>query len=128
MDEPRLVQETLQRRGWKGLYFGGVAFKTQRGHSLDEAAAAANIARDYMDVVTTSGPATGTPPNLDKVKVMRDALGTYPLALASGLDLHNLDGFLPHVDAFLVATGLSRNFFNLDRDLVARFVEKVRAF
>lgn len=40
-------------RGWKGLYFGGVAFKYQR--RVSDLAAAAHKAMCYLDVVTTSG-------------------------------------------------------------------------
>ena len=35
---------------------------------------------------------------------MRSGAGTHPLALASGVSPENVDGFLPYVDAYLVAS------------------------
>ena len=46
-----------QWAGWSGLYFGGVAFTYQR--AVSDVAGAARSATRFVDVVTTSGPATG---------------------------------------------------------------------
>jgi hypothetical protein len=67
-------------RGWRGLYFGGVAFKYQR--SVDDLETACRTAAQYMDVVTTSGPGTGRAADVEKIRVMKQALGTQPLAIA----------------------------------------------
>ena len=69
--------------GWQGLYFGGVCFKKQRpvDPALNEHSA--RIARPFMDVVTTSGIATGEATDLTKIADFRRGLGTAPLAIAS---------------------------------------------
>ncbi len=114
-------------RGWKGLYFGGVAFK---GQSIEhDVAAAAERAADLVDVVTTSGAATGVSAPEEKVRLMHEALrGRRPLALASGITPDNVEIYLPYTDYLMVATGVSRNFHELDPAKVERLVGRVRAW
>lgn len=102
--------------GWGGLYFGGVAFKHQA--PVADVARAARGAAEVMDVVTTSGEATGVAARVEKVAAMKEALEDHPLAVASGITPDNVGDYLPHVDYFLVATGISRGFHELDPDLV----------
>lgn len=119
----RRVSEAITRHGWQGLYFGGVAFKYQR--DVQDLERAALLASQHMDVVTTSGPGTGQAADLDKVRRMKQALGHTPLALASGVTPENVEQFLPWVDAYLVATGISSSFFELDAPRVQQLVAAV---
>jgi len=102
--------------GWEGEYFGSVAFKA--GPSVDDPATVAKLATEYMDVVTTSGPATGVAASVDKIRGMKDAMGEHRLAIASGITPENVQDYLPYVDDFLVATGISKDFHRLDLDKV----------
>jgi hypothetical protein len=120
------IMEARIRSGWTGLYFGGVAFKHQRP-VLDPAAAARTAAR-FMDVVTTSGPGTGFAASREKVSAMKSALGTVPLAIASGVTPANVSDYLPVVDCCLVASGISVSFDALDPHLTRALVQRVRAF
>jgi predicted TIM-barrel enzyme len=105
------VPLSVLRRIWQMLFFGGVAFKYQAPVAdVGAAAAAAAAAGAGIDVVTTSGPATGQPPTAEKVATMRAAIGDHALAIASGITPENVEAFLPHVDAFLVATGIEERF------------------
>ncbi len=97
---------------FKAIYFGSVAFKGQR--SVKSPKNCAYMAMPFMDVITTSGPETGTPPTIDKIVSMRKAIGDFPLAIASGIDTSNVTKFIPYVDCFLVATGISHDFYTLD--------------
>ena len=99
------------------LYFGGVAFKYQ-AHENDPANAA-KIASLFLDVITTSGPATGHPPSIEKMRLMREAVGDHPLAIASGITPENVSNFLPYVNCFLVATGISKSDTELDAQRVS---------
>ena len=45
---------------------------------------------------------------------MKHAIGDSPLAIASGITLENVSQYLPIADCFLVATGISESFFELD--------------
>ena len=124
-DQPAAERARLAReaQGWRGLYFGGVAFKYQR--AVRDLVAATRLAARYMDVVTTSGPGTGLACSPDKVRCMKEALGETPLAVASGVTLENVADYLLWVDCFLVATGVSRSFEELDPLRVEKVVEAV---
>lgn len=118
----RLHKDSLQ-------YFGGVAFKHQLEEHLrgDELVRETRAAAQHVDVLTTSGVATGTAPDLDKIRTMRDALGpNKKLAIASGVTPENVEIFLPYVDSFLVATGISKDFFNLDSARTHSLVRRVK--
>lgn len=102
--------------GWDGRYFGGVAFKKQRPVAPEMYARSAELAAPFMDVVTTSGIATGQEADLSKIETFRAALGRAPMALASGITPENAADYCGAVDCFLVATGINHpnDFYNID--------------
>jgi predicted TIM-barrel enzyme len=100
------VQMIRARYDWDGLYFGGVAFKYQRPVADAHLGQAAQKASKWMDVITTSGPATGTAADITKVQLMREEVVTHPIALASGVSCENVELYLPYVDAFLVESDI----------------------
>ena len=123
VDNPGLIN--LKNQGL--LYFGGVAFKTQP-HVADECLAGhVQRASEIMDVVCTSGPSTGVPEDARRLRIMSEALvGRAPLAVASGVTPHNVREHLDAgVQAILVATGVSKNFHELDPALLADLVKQV---
>ena len=124
--QPRAEQIAIIQRQqkWAGLYFGGVAFKYQR--PVKDLVSAAKIASCYMDVVTTSGPATGRAAAVDKIRTMKEALGDFPLAIASGITPENVRDYLECADCFLVATGISRTFEELDPKGLLALMAQVR--
>ena len=124
--DAQAVLESRKLNNWKGLYFGGVAFKYQR--HVDDLRSAVMVARNYMDVVTTSGPGTGRAAHIEKIRIMKEALDCFPLAIASGITPENVKDYLPISDCYLVATGISRNFEELDAPLVQGLVETVRNY
>lgn len=115
-----------ERSGWKGLYFGGVAFKYQR--PVEDLTRAARIAVRHMDVVTTSGPGTGIAAAREKIVAMKEAVGGFPLAIASGITPDNVADYLDVADCFLVATGISRSFTELDPEKTRTLIERVDAY
>ncbi len=89
--------------------FGGVAFKYNdphlRGLKLVESC---RVAKGRVDTITTSGSATGSPPELAKLEEIRRGIGSLArLALASGVNEENVSSFLPTVDTFLVASSIT---------------------
>jgi len=134
VDETRVVQaypefllEEFERVGFDGLYFGGVAFKYQQ--PVTDLEKATQLAMKYMDVVTSSGAATGVAADIEKVIAMRAALGkNKPLALASGITPENVSKYLPYVNCFLVATGISSSFEELDLPLMTQLIETVKTY
>jgi predicted TIM-barrel enzyme len=100
---------------WRGLYFGGVAFKYQREIATEHLGRAATVAAPYMDVVCTSGPGTGYAADVEKVRALRSGLlGDHAMALASGVTPGNVRSYLPYVQAFLVGTGIEKQLGVLD--------------
>ena len=119
----RFVQDRTEQK-WNGLYFGGVAFKYQKPVADPELAA--KIAVNYIDVVTTSGPGTGKAAATEKIAAMRRGLGEAPLAIASGITPENVGDYLDLANCFLVATGISDIFTELDPRKVTALIEAVR--
>ncbi len=122
--------DTIRRQcGWKGMYFGGTAFKKQRVVEPEMYALAAKEAVNNMDVVTTSGIATGEETDLNKVNVFRKAIDSAPLAIASGLTPENIHRYAADIDAALVATGINYpgDFYNIDPMRLRRFLKKCRS-
>ncbi|MGB7286938.1 MAG: BtpA/SgcQ family protein [Salaquimonas sp.] len=113
--------------GWDGMYFGGTAFKKQRDVYPEDYEKSAMIACDFMDVVTTSGIATGHSADLGKVKVFRNTCHEKPVALASGITPENVSQYLPFVDCVLVATGINikGDFYNIDPVRLAKLMQKI---
>lgn len=110
-----------------GRYFGGVAFKTQvEIQDPKELVAVVKAAMPFMDVVTTSGEGTGLAAEAVKTRLMKIAIGCKPLAIASGITPENVWDYLPFADAFLVATGVSKDFYTLDETRVRALVEACR--
>ena len=114
-EEANNIAATRTACGWEGLYFGGTAFKKQRPVDPKDYARAAGIAGGFMDVVTTSGIATGHSADLGKLAEFRGALPDRPIALASGITPDNATDY-DMVDCFMVATGINfeNNFYNID--------------
>ncbi len=113
------------KSAWTGLYFGGVAFKYQR--PVDHLEKAASLASQYMDVITTSGPGTAQAASLEKIQRLKRALGPFPLAVASGITPANVHQYLAIADCFLVASGISRTWSELDPLLVEELVTRVQS-
>ena len=107
--------------------FVGFAFKGQQ--DVGDLDMAARAAAPYLEVVTTSGEATGRPPSVEKLRTIREAIGDEKrLALASGTTVDNVSEFLPFVDDFLVATGIGRNFTELDPPRVRKLGSLIHGY
>ncbi|MDP3762870.1 MAG: BtpA/SgcQ family protein [bacterium] len=114
------------RSRWRGLLFGGVAFKYQEAVPLARLAEVTRIAKDFTDVITTSGEETGKPPTVEKIRVMSEAAGGPGLiAVASGMTPENVGAYKPYAKYFLVSTGVSESFTKLDPSRVRAFAKEV---
>jgi len=86
-------------------FFASVAFKYQPPEPDPPAAARLAAAQGW--IATTSGAATGVAADMAKLAGMRVALGTLPLAVASGVTPENAAEHARYVSHILVATGIS---------------------
>jgi predicted TIM-barrel enzyme len=113
--EAKEIADVRAKSGWDGLYFGGTAFKKQREVDKSRYGDAAREACPFMEVITTSGVATGQEADLGKIETFRAAIGDRPMALASGISPENARDYRD-VDCFMVATGINEpgNFYDID--------------
>jgi len=101
----RTISAFREKFGDDALYFGGVAFKGQ--HQPKDLVRATSRARHLMDVVTTSGTATGASPPVKKIEEMSQELNGHPLGIASGMTAGNVQNYKPYAHYFLVNTSIS---------------------
>lgn len=118
------VKLALKESGWQGQYFGGVAFKYQK--PVVDVERVAEVASAFVDVIVTTGEATGKSAPVEKVKRMRNYIGKAPLALASGITAENVASYKDYVDIFLVATSISKDFLNLDPVKINNLIKQIR--
>lgn len=133
VDERKTVQDLLlTHRFMKSqhflTYFGGVAFKHQRHIKDENLTKAASIASEYMDVVTTSGSATGKAADVNRIQKLKAGLVNTPLAIASGITPDNVKDYLPYADAFLVSTGISDSWSELNLEKTQLLVSRVKEY
>lgn len=65
---------------------------------------------------------------LAKIAAIRAAIGSNPLAIASGITPANVTEYLDSTNCFLVATGISSSFTELDDKRVQDLVSTVRGW
>lgn len=119
------MKDAIVDTGWKGQYFGGVAFKYQR--EVTDLESVTKTAMQYVDIVTTSGSATGVAAPIEKLETMKRILGDKSLAIASGITVENVLDYTDFVDIFLVSTGISKDFLTLDPAKVRELSDKIHA-
>ena len=126
-DQPEADEIAAIRKssGWDGLYIGGTAFKKQRAVDPAHYGKSARIATNYMDVVVTSGVATGHAADVGKIGTFREYCGDTALGLASGITPQNAAQYADAVDLFMVATGINYegDFYNIDPERLKHLMD-----
>ena len=122
------IDQVRQNSGWKGLYIGGTAFKKQREVSPSDYAYSAQLATQHMDIVVTSGVATGQAADVEKIKTFRENCGHTSLAIASGITPENAGEYKKNVDLFMVATGINieGDFYNIDANKLKKLMYTIK--
>ena len=96
--------------------FSGFEFKYQpKAANLSIASQWAN---NFTDTPVTIGDGTGIAADIEKIKTIREQIGNQGLAIASGVTVENVNDYLPYIDYFMVATGISKSFNEFDPTLV----------
>lgn len=117
------VRERIHRASDGALFFGGFDFKYQI--PVRDLSRATLEISEVVDVITTSGSATGSPPSMEKMRTMRLAAPDARIAIASGMTPGNVDPYLDLVNYFLVATGISSSHTELDPGKVHQMARRV---
>ena len=121
--EAKKISKIRNDSGWKGLYFGGTAFKKQKIVPENKYGDAARYATEFMDVVTTSGIATGIEADISKIRTFRSSIGDNVLAIASGITVENAKMY-SIADCFMVATGINYDddFYEIDHKKLSKLL------
>ena len=88
------------------ILLGGVHFKYQphlSGRGLNEDLV---IGGERAETIVVSGPATGEPCDVERLKVFRDGIGLVPLILGSGLTPSNFEEQMEYCDGAIVGTSI----------------------
>lgn len=104
------------------MLFSGVAFKHQKRENFPRTAAREALKLGFIP--TTSGAATGVAADLEALDHLRGGIGDAPLAVASGVTPANFEDHAPHVTHILIATGISKSFYEFDRLLLEDIVHR----
>ena len=114
--------------GWQGLYVGGTAFKKQREVDPSMYAYSSRLATNHMDIVVTSGIATGHAADVNKINIFRESCGENTLAVASGITPENVKEYIKNVDLFMVATGINfdNDFYNIDPNKLNKLMNIIK--
>ena len=125
--DAKRIDTMRKESGWNGLYIGGTAFKKQREVNPAEYAYSGQLASNHMDIVVTSGIATGHAADVGKIKTFRKSCGDTALAVASGITPDNAGEYIDDVDLFMVATGinLDGDFYNIDPNKLKKLMNVI---
>jgi hypothetical protein len=110
-------------RNFKGLFFGGLAFKYQP--QPDDLESACIESKQATDVSTTSGPATGKAADVEKIKQIREYLGNHPMAIASGVSIQNIDSYKGIANYLLVASSVTSKTEMIYEDKLKELLNKL---
>ena len=108
-----IIQLNKIRSGWKGLYFGSIAFKY---HPLrielskpENLSKISQLATKYIDVITSSGAETNIAMDIDKARIIKENIKSKALAIASGINIDNCHQYKPYCKFYLVSSSLKIN-------------------
>lgn len=119
-EEAYKIEKELKNSSLK--FFNSVAFKYQAEEKNIEKAV--SNSKNLGFIPTTSGQATGVAAEVEKIQKMKKELGNYSLAIASGLTPENIHTYNKMIEYGLVATGISKSFYEFDEKKLKDILKK----
>jgi hypothetical protein len=113
-----LTLKDIENKKFRGEVFSGLNFKYQKQFENEELKEMINLIKITSNIACTSGSGTGKEAPLEKIKNIKALLGDFPLALASGVSVNNIESYLPYVNNFLVASSITDKNEVIDRVLL----------
>lgn len=115
IDDKAILDPDIER--WlpqiRPKYYGSQLFKYQPKAKNPEAVVKEAV--KHFSALITSGTATGSEPNVEKIQQIREWIGPdAKLGIASGMSVGNIEQFLPYADIFIVASSLNMHLGNGD--------------
>lgn len=117
-------EDAKRVREFKGMFFGGLAFKYQPQPADLESACKDSIFS--TDVACTSGSGTGKAPTTVKINTIREFLGNHPMAIASGVSVDNIDSFKGVANYVLVASSITDRNEYIIKDKLVELINKIK--
>ncbi len=118
-----LSVESSKARKFRGMLFTGLAFKYQPQPTDIEAACKEAI--DATVIPTTSGAGTGKEANINKILNIRNILGQHPMAIASGVNVENIESYKGVVNYLLVASSITSKSEIIYKEKLEELLEKI---
>lgn len=126
VDMATFIQSFIGKNNISSLYFGGICFKYCR--QPNNAEQTAKNAYKFMDVVTTSGNKTGECIDNNKIiDIYNGVNDNAPIAIASGIDINNIDVIARYTNVFIMNTNLCENEIFV-KDRLIEMKNKISSF
>jgi hypothetical protein len=119
-----LTLEDIEGKTITGEIFSGLNFKYQKQFQGEDLVEVINLIKKTSTVACTSGVGTGHEAPIKKIENLRNLLGDFPLALASGVSADNIESYLPYVNHFLVASSITDKDEIINKDKLKELVDK----
>ncbi len=120
-----LTLEEIEGKTITGEIFSGLNFKYQKQFHDDDLIKAIKLIKQTSTIACTSGVGTGHEAPIKKIENLRNLLGDFPLALASGVSADNIELYLPYVDYYLVASSITDKDEIINKDKLKKLIDKV---
>lgn len=108
------IRSEQSATGNRVLYMGGVAFKHQDKVPLAEIPKAVDRASRFMDVIVSSGDATGEEIDVGKAALIAECHPEIPKMVASGISVDNIDTLREYFSLFAVASSIAAGPHQID--------------
>ncbi len=117
--------EDVRSKKFNGEIFSGLNFKYQKQYYGEELTEMIDLIKKTSTVACTSGVGTGKEASIDKIANLKELLGDFPLAIASGISSDNVENYLPYVDDFLVASSITDAKEYIIKDKLQELFDKI---
>jgi hypothetical protein len=125
IDRTLTIDDTIDKKH-TGEIFSGLNFKYQKQFYGDDLKEVVELIKKTSTVACTSGAGTGEEAPLKKIENLKELLGDFPLALASGVSSANIELYLPYVQYFLVASSITDRNEIISKDKLKELLDKMK--
>jgi hypothetical protein len=119
----------MYRSSCRAMLIGGVRFKYQPVLSLKTVEEDLKIGMTRCDAIAVTENATGQETSIEKIEKFRKELGDFPLVVAAGVNLDNVEKQMKYCDAVIVGSYFKDNYTDtgdVDESHVVAMMNKVK--
>ena len=120
-----LILNQIKKYNWTGLYFGGFMFKYSNSCNTYDSSLL-KLTHQYMDVLTTSGDATGIEIKQEKLDFISDNVKeNICIAVASGITPNNIKNIKSKCNIFIMRTSIINYLGNIDLEKLDQLISNL---